>query len=527
MTKEILTWDKAREKILAWMKIVADVVTGTMWPKWRNVILEKMDWNPLITNDWVTIAREIELEDKFENMGAKMIIESALKTNMQAWDGTTTATLLTYEIAKEGLKYINSWVNAVRLKDWIKKASELVIQELEKNAKKISSREEIEQVWNISAGNNEIGGIIAEAMEQVGNNGIISVEEWQMFGLQVEITKWMEFDSGFISPYMVTNNKKMVCEMQNVPILITDKKISNMNDILPVLEKIIWEWKKDLVIIAEDISGDALTTVILNKLKWILNILAIKVPHFAENKKDFLQDLATLTWANVIKEDLSMKLENTSLEDLWDIWKIVSTQEKTTIIDAFWNEKELEDRVQELKNSIAESDSNFKKEELIKRLAKLDSWVAVIKVWAASEIEIKELKLRIEDALNATRAATFEWIVAWGWIAFLKARKILDNLDFWNSDENLWINILKQSLKSPLIQIAKNAWKDTEQILEKVEDSDNINFWYNAFADEFVDMLEVWIIDPAMVERVALEEAVSLAWMFLTTQSAVGIVKSK
>ena len=521
MAKQILSWDTAREKILSWMKQVSDTVTTTMWPKWRNVILEKSFWAPQITNDWVTIAKEIELEWKFESLWAKLVIEAADKTNSQAWDWTTTATLLTYNIAREWLRYIKSWVNAVELKNWLKKASEEVIKELDKNSKKIASKSEIAQVATISAQNEEVWDIIAEAMEKVGNNWVISVEEWQTFGLEVEVTEWMEFENGYLSPYMVTDPEKMIAEIKNAPILVTDKKISNMKDLLPVLEQLMQSWKKDLVIIAEDVEWEALTTIILNKLKWVLNVLAIKAPWFGDNKKENLKDIAILTWANVISDELWMKLENVSLDDLWEASKIVSSKDKTTIIDWKWDKQEIAARVEQIKRAIDEADSDFTKKDLQKRLAKIDWWVAVIKVWAASEVEMKELKLRIEDALNATRAAVEEWIVAWGWTALLKASKVLDNLQLDNADQNLAISILKEALLWPIRKISENAWKDAWVIINKVEENENINYWYDAWKDEFVDMIEAWIIDPKKVERIALTEAVSLAWMFLTTEAAV------
>jgi len=527
MAKQILFWDNAREKILSWMKTVADTVTVTMWPKWRNVILDKWFWAPQITNDWVTIAKEIELEWKFENMWAKLVIEAAEKTNSQAWDWTTTATLLTYNIAREWLRYIKTWVNAVELKNWLKKAWEKVIEELEKNSKKINSKEEIAQVATISAQNKEVWEIIAEAMEKVGKNWVISVEEWQTFWLEVEITEWMEFDSGYLSPYMVSDPEKMISEIKNAPILITDSKISNMKDLLPILEQLVQSGKKDLVIIAEDVEWEALTTIILNKLKWILNVLAVKAPWFGDNKKELLKDIAVLTWANVISSELGMKLENASLEDLWEASKIISSKDKTTIVDWKWKKDEIEFRIEQIKNAIENTDSEFSKKDLQKRLARLDSWVAVIKVWAASEVEMKELKLRIEDALNATRAAVEEGIVAWGWTALLKASRILENLDLENSDQDLAKSILKQALTSPIRKIAENAWKDAWVVINKVLENDNINYWYDASKDEFVDMIEVGVIDPKKVERVALQEAISLAWMFLTTESAVWDIPKK
>lgn len=525
MPKQILFWENAREEIIAWMKIVADTVSVTMWPKWRNVILEKTYWPPLITNDWVTIAREIELEDKFMNMWAELVKDAADRTNTIAWDWTTTSTILIYWLAKEWLSHIKSWINSVELKNWMKEASIFVIEELWKNSATISSRDEVEQVATISAQDYEVWEIIAEAMAQVGNNGVISVKEWQTFWLEVEITQWMEFDGWYMSPYMVSNPEKMTSEAKDSYILITDKKISNMNDILPILEKLIQEWTKDLVIMAEDIDGEALTTIVLNKLKWILNILAIKNPWFWENKKELLKDIAILTWANIITGDLWMKLENAKLSDLWSAESIISSQNNTVIIWWKWDREDIESRVAELHIAIENSDSSFVKDKLAERLAKLDWWVAVIKVWAASEVEMKEKKLRIEDALNATRAAVSEWVVAWGWVALLKASKVLDNIDLWSNDRNIWAAIVKKALTYPVMQIATNAWKDSKEILEKITSNDSINYWYDAAKDEFTDMISSWIIDPTKVERVALQEAVSLAWMFLTTESAVVSIK--
>lgn len=527
MAKQIEFWDKAREKMFNWMEIVAQTVTVTMWPKWRNVVLDKWYWAPQVTNDWVTIAKEIELEDKFESLWAELVKDAADRTNTLAWDGTTTATLLTYAIAKEWLKNIRTWVNAVELKNGMKKAWVLLIDQLRKNAKQISSKEEIAQVATISAQDSEVWEIIAEAMDKVWNTWVISVEEWQTFWLDVEITEWMEFDQGYLSPYMVTNTDKMLSEMKNTPILITDKKVSNMKDLLPLLEQLVNEWKKDLIIIADDIDWEALTTIILNKLKWVLSILWIKTPWFWDNKKELLQDIAILTWANVFKEDLNMKLENATLDDLWSAKNVISSKDKTIIIWWKWEKWLISERVEEIKNSIRNSDSNYDREKLQERLAKLDWWVAVIKVWAASEVEMKEKKMRIEDALNATRAAVEEWVVAWGWVALLKASAVLDWISLWNDDQNIGLSIVQSSLVYPIKQIVENAWKDSNTIVSKIEDSSDINFWYDASNEEFVNMINKWIIDPMKVERIALEEAISLAWMFLTTEAVVTDIPKK
>ncbi len=521
MAKQIIFGDSAREKMLSGMKVVADTVSVTMGPKGRNVILDKGFWTPQVTNDWVTIAKEIELEGKFENMGAELVKDAADRTNTQAWDGTTTSTVLTYALAKEGLRYIKSGVNAVELKNWLKEASSKVIEELRKNSKKINSKEEIAQVASISAQDKEVWEIIAEAMEKVGNNGVISVKEGQTFGLEVEVTEGMEFDEGYLSPYMVSNTEKMTAEINEAPILITDQKISQVKDILPILEKLVASGRKDLVIIADDVEGEALTAIILNKLKGALNVLAVKAPGFGDTKKEMLHDIAVLTGARVIEKDLGMKLENVELEDLGNADSVISTKDKTTIIGGKGDSEAIKERVEAIKKAIEQTDSSYDKEKLQERLAKLDGWVAVIKVGAASEVEMKEKKLRIEDALNATRAAVEEGVVAWGWVALLKASKILENLDLKNEDKNIAISIVKQALKYPISQIASNAWKEWSVIINEVEKNSNPNYGYDAANDKYVDMVEVGIIDPAKVERVALEEAVSLAGMFLTTEAAI------
>lgn len=527
MSKQIKYWDDLRAKMFAWIEAVAKTVTLTMGPKGRNVILDRWYGIPQVTNDGVTIAKEIELEDKFESLWAELIKEAASKTNEIAWDGTTTATLLTYALAKEWLREIRTGINAIEIKNGMRKAGSEVIKELDKISKKITTPEEIAQVASLSAQDSEVGNIIAKAMEKVGNNGVISVEEWQTFGLELEVTEWMEFDQGYISPYMVTNPEKMIAEFRDAKILITDGKISSMKDLVPLLEELLGQWKKDLVIIAEDIEGEALTTIILNKLKWVLNILAIKAPGFWDRKKEMLKDLAILTGANIITSELGMKLENATLHDVWGAKSIFAEKWKTTIIGWFWDEKDIKARVIELKNQIDHTSSNYDREKLQERLAKLDGWVAVIKVGAASEVEMKEKKLRIEDALNATRAAVEEWVVAWGWVALLKASKALEKFDTGNIDQNIWVRIVKNALSYPLRQISENAGKEWSVIISEVLRNIDPNYGYDAAKDEYVDMIASGIIDPKKVERVALEEAISLAWMFLTTESWVVEIPNK
>ena len=527
MAKIINFWDEARQKMFSGIEQVAKTVTVTMWPKWRNVVLDKWYGAPQVTNDGVTIAKEIELEDKFENMGAELVKDAAEKTNTLAGDGTTTATLLTYALAKEGLRNVKTGVNAVELKKWMKKAGEKVVEELGKNAKMISTKSEIAQVATISAQDSEVWDIIAEAMEKVGNDGVITVEEGQTFGLEVEITEGMEFDQGYISPYMVSNTDKMIAEMKDAPILITDKKISSMKEFLPVLEDLIQSWKKDLVIIAENIEWEALTTIILNQIKWVLNVLAVKAPGFWDKRKEMLQDIAILCGGTMISEELGMKLENTSIEQLWKARSIVSNKSTTTIIWGAGSSSDINSRIIELKKTLENTESKYDKEQLVKRIAKLAGWVAVIKVWAASEVEMKEKKLRIEDALNATRAAVEEGVVIGGWVALLKASKVLENIDFKNTDQNVWADIVMRSLSYPVRQITENAWKEWSVIINKIFESSDVNFGYDAASDEYVDMMKAGIIDPKKVERVALEEAISLAGMFLTTESAVVDIPKK
>lgn len=521
MAKEIKFWEDARDAMFRWIEKVAKAVIVTMWPKGRNVVLDRPFGPPQITNDWATIAWEIELEDKFENMWASLVKESAGRTNDFAGDGTTTATLLTYALASEWLKSISAGINAVELKNGMKKAWEIVVAELEKNSIEVSSKEELRQVASISAQDSEVWDIIAEAMEIVGKDGIITVEEGQTFGMSVEVTKWMQFDNGFLSPYMITNPEKMISEVNSAMILVTDKKLSQAKQIVPILEKVAQTWVKDLVIIADDIEAEALTTVVLNRLKWAFNVLAMKSPWFGDRKKELLKDIAILTWANIISDELWLKIENAQISDLWNADSVVSTQDKTTIIWWAWENSVIENRVNELKSLLDFTTSNYDKDKIFERIAKLASWVAVIKVWAMSEVEMKEKKLRIEDALNATRAAAFEGIVAWWWTALLKASKALNSINLDNNDQNIWAEIVRQALSYPVKQIASNAWKNPDEILEKLNESPSSNYWYDANKDAFVSMIEEGIIDPTKVERIALSEAISLAWMFLTTQSAI------
>lgn len=520
MSKQILFGDDARLKMFAWMEKVAKTVVATMGPKGRNVIFAKSFGAPQVTNDGVTIAKEIELEDKIEDMGAELIKESASRTNDSAGDGTTTATLLTYAMVKEWLREIRSGINAIELKNGMKKAASIVVDELEKIATPLNTTEEIEQVATISAQDATVGKIIASAMEQVGKDGVITVEEGRTFGLEVEITEGMKFDNGYISPYMVTDTEKMESRVDDAYILITDKKISSLKDIIGVLESLAQNGRRELVIIAEDIDGEALTGLILNKLKGSLNVLWIKAPGFGDKKKEILKDLAILTGATLITEETGYKLENADLPHLGRAKAIISTQNSTTIIGWAGDKHLIESRVRELHNQISISNSDYDKEKLAERIAKLAGGIAVIKVGAASEVEMKEKKLRIEDALNATKAAVEEWIVAGGWVALLRASEVLKNADF-TEEEKVGANIVFRSLSYPVRQIADNAGKEWAIIVNEILQNNSQNYGYDASSDEYKDLVKAGIIDPKKVERIALQNAVSVAGMFLTTEALI------
>ncbi len=520
-SKNIYFGDEARLKMFAGIEKVAKTVTATIGPKGRNVIFSKGYGAPQVTNDGVTIAKEIELEDKVENMGAELVKEAASKTNDAAGDGTTTATLLTYAMAKEGLREIRSGINAIELKNGMKKAGEVVDAELTKNAKMLSTKEEIAQVATISAQDAQVGAIISDAMDKVGKDGVITVEEGQTFGLSVELTEGMKFDNGYISPYMVSDTEKMEARIADAHILITDKKVSNLKDILPVLEALAGMGKRDLVIISDDVDGDALTGIILNKLKGILNVLAIKAPGFGDRKKEMLQDIATLTGATLITEQLGYKLDMAGIEHLGRAKIVVSKKDSTTIIGGAGEKSRIEARVNEIRGQIENTKSDYDREKLHERLAKLAGGIAVIKVGAASEVEMKEKKLRIEDALNATKAAVEEGIVAGGGVALLKASAAIAGMKFENRDQEIGAQIVARALSYPVRQIAENAGKEGALIVDMIVRSTDTNYGYDAAKDEFVDMIKAGIIDPKKVERCALENAISIAGMFLTTEALI------
>lgn len=522
MAKLIKYWDDARKEIFSWMEMVADAVKVTMWPKWRNVILERGFWWPIVTNDWVTVAKEIDLEWKTENIGASMIKEAAEKTNKEAWDGTTTTVVLAEAMSKEGLRYIRSWVNPFSLWKWLHKAVDKLVDEIEKKARKIGdSKEKIRQVATISAQDEEVWNLIADVFEEIGKDGTITVEEWKSLWLTKEIKTGMQFDQGYSSPYFVTDTQRMEAVIEKPYILVTDKKISSIKEILQVLEAVASTGKKDIVIIAEDVDGEALASLVLNRIRGMLNVLTVKAPGFGDRKKEMLRDIAVVTWATLITEELWIKLEDATIDMLGKADKVISTKDNTVIVDWKWNENEINERADQIKAQIGMTKSDYDKEKLVERLAKLVGWVAVIQVWAATEMEMKNKKYKIEDALNATRAAIEEGIVAgWGSV-LLQLSKILEDFKLDDADEQVAVNIVRDAIQYPVKQIANNAWFKGDWVVEKVKESDNINYWFDAKEGEFKDLFEAGIIDPAKVLRVALENAVSTAAMFLTTETVV------
>ncbi|MFA6897503.1 MAG: chaperonin GroEL [Patescibacteria group bacterium] len=533
MAKDVKFSEDARQSIKRGIDQVADAVKVTIGPKGRNAILDKGYGAPTITNDGVSIVKEIELEDKFENMGAQLLKEVASKTNDIAGDGTTTSAILTQSLIGEGLKYVAMGVNPVGIRLGIESAGKEVIAELKASAKKIKSREEIAQVATISAEDAEIGSIIAEVMEKVGKDGVITVEDSQTFGLSSEVVEGMDFDKGYVSPYMITDTEKMKAEMSNPYILITDKKISSLSEILPILEAVNATGKKEIVLIAEDIEGEALTTLIINKLRGTLNALAVKAPGFGDRRKEMLQDIAVVTGGRVISEDTGVKLENATLEMLGTAKKVIATKDNTTIVDGDGVKKDIEARIEQIRKQIEASTSNFDKEKLQERLAKLSGGVAVLKVGAATESELTYKKHKVEDALAATKAAVEEGIVAGGGTALVKAgvavaKKFADGkVDLKNQgfeDETAaGVKILLRALEEPLRQIVQNAGKEEGAVIANFVKSDKAkNSGYNAVTNKTEsDMVAAGIIDPVKVTRTALENAISVSAMLLTTEVAV------
>ncbi len=520
MAKQIQYEETARKKLKEGVDKLANAVKVTLGPKGRNVVLDKGYGSPTITNDGVSIAKEVELEDKIENLGAEIVKEVAEKTNDVAGDGTTTATLLAQAITSEGLKNVAAGANPLALKRGLEKSANLVVEELKKMSKKISGKEEIAQVATISAENKEIGNLIAEVITEVGKDGVVTVEESKTFGLQKEIVKGLQFDRGFISPYMITNTERMEAEFSDPYILITDKKISSIQEILPVLEKIAQTGKKELVIIADDVEGDALATLVVNKLRGIFNALAVKAPGFGDRKKEMLEDIALVTGGKVISEEVGLKLDKIELDMLGSARKVVSTKENTTVVEGKGEKADIDARVKQLKNQIKESDSDFDKEKLQERVAKLAGGVAVIKVGAATEVEQKARQHKTEDALAATRAAIEEGIVPGGGVALLRSLKVLDGVEGQDEEEKIGVKILKRALEEPIRQIAYNAGKDGSVIVAEILKNEG-NFGYNAAVDTYQDLIEAGVVDPTKVVRSALENAVSAAAMLLTTECVV------
>lgn len=526
MAKQIIFDEQARQALLRGVDKLANAVKVTLGPKGRNVILDRGFGAPVVTKDGVTVAKDIELEDKFENLGAELMKEVASKTNDVAGDGTTTATVLAQAMVREGLRNVTAGTNPQAIRRGIEKGVAAIVEDLKNRIAKPISGDAIEQVASISANDPEIGKKIAEAMQKVGENGVITVEESQSFGVDVEVVEGMQFDKGYVSPYMITNSERMVAEYQDVPILLTDKKISSVQELLPLLEKVVQTGKKELVIIAEDVDGEAMATLVVNKLRGIFHTVAVKAPGFGDRRKAMLEDIAIVTGGKVITEEVGLKLENVTLADLGRARKIIVDKEHTTIVDGQGTQAEISARVESLKKILTQTDSEFDREKIEERIAKLSGGVGVIKVGAATETEMKEKKHRIEDAVAATKAAREEGIVPGGGVAFLRVLSVLDGISV-STDEQVGIDILRRSLEAPLRQMAQNAGKDGAVVAETVKKSTEMAFGYNAEKDVYEDLVVAGIIDPAKVTRTALQNAASIAIMILTTEAAVTDIPKK
>lgn len=526
MAKEIKFGEDARRSMEKGINKLADTVKVTLGPKGRNVVLDKKFGAPLITNDGVTIAREIELEDPYENMGAQLVKEVATKTNDVAGDGTTTATLLAQAIIREGLKNVAAGANPMILQRGIHKAVDKTVEEIRRFSKEVESKDAIAQVASISAGDEEIGKLIAEAMERVGNDGVITVEESRSMGTTLDVVEGMQFDRGYVSPYMVTDAEKMIAELDEPYILITDKKIANIQEILPILEQIVQQGKP-LLIIAEDVEGEALATLVVNKLRGTFNCVAVKAPGFGDRRKEMLQDIAILTGGTVISEELGYELKDATIDMLGKARKVKVDKDNTTIVDGEGNQADIENRVKQLKAQFEETESEFDKEKIQERLAKLSGGVAVIEVGAATETELKERKLRIEDALAATRAAVEEGIVPGGGTVLVDCipavAKLLDETE---GDERTGVNIIVRALEEPVRQIAANAGLEGSIVVEKVK-AEKPGIGFDALRERYVNMIEAGIVDPTKVTRSALQNASSVAAMVLTTESAVADIEEE
>lgn len=519
MAKEIIFGESARKSIITGIDKLADTVKVTLGPKGRNVVLSKKIGTPLITNDGVTIAKDISLKDKFEDMGAQLIKEVAIKTNDVAGDGTTTATLLAQEMIHEGIRNIAAGANPIYIKKGIERAVNKLVEEIKNQAKPVQDKSAITQIAAISSGDEEIGQLISDAMDKVGNDGIITVEESKTMNTNLSVVQGMQFDCGYISPYFITDQEKMTTIMDDPFILITDKVISSVQDIVPILEQVVKSGKQ-LVIIADNVDGEALTTLIINKLRGTFKVLAVKAPGFGDRRKAYLEDIATLTGGTVISESIGRKLESTTLNDLGRAKQITSTKEKTTIIDGLGSKEAINAKITQIRAQIAESDSDFDKEKLQERLAKFAGGVAVIEIGAATEVEMKEKKLRIEDALNATRAAVEEGVVAGGGLTYVNIQSSLDTLNLSNKDEQIGVDIVRHAIEKPLMQIADNAGFNGGVVLAKVKEA-RVGIGFNALVNTYMDLMSAGIIDPAKVTRSALQNAASVAAMVLTTEALV------
>jgi chaperonin GroEL len=511
----------ARERMLRGVDILANAVKVTLGPKGRNVVLDKSFGAPRITKDGVTVAKEIELDDKFENMGAQMVREVAQKTNDLAGDGTTTATVLAQAIVKEGAKSVAAGMNPMDLKRGVDIAVTAVIKDIEKRAKKVGSSAEVAQVGSIAAnGDNSIGKMIAGAMQKVGNEGVITVEEAKALETELEVVEGMQFDRGYLSPYFITNAEKMIAELEDAYVLLHEKKLSGLQAMLPVLESVV-QSGKPLVIVAEDVEGEALATLVVNKLRGGLKVAAVKAPGFGDRRKAMLEDIAILTGGQLISEDLGIKLENVTLQMLGRAKKVIIEKEKTTIVDGAGKKKDIEARVGQIKQQIEETTSDYDREKLQERLAKLAGGVAVIRVGGSTEIEVKEKKDRVEDALNATRAAVEEGIVPGGGVALLRAKKAIGRISNENADVQAGINIVLKALESPVRQIAENSGVEGSIVVGKILDNKSETYGFDAQSEEYVDLVEAGIIDPAKVVRAALQDAASVAGLLITTEAMV------
>ena len=518
MVKDIKFAEDARSAMLRGVDVLANTVKVTLGPKGRNVVLEKAFGSPLITNDGVTIAKEIELEDHFENMGAKLVAEVASKTNDIAGDGTTTATVLTQAIVREGLKNVTAGANPVGIRRGIELATKAAVEELHRISRPVESKEAIAQVAAISSGSAEVGELIAEAMEKVGNDGVITIEESKGIETELDVVEGMQFDRGYLSQYMVTDNDKMIATLDNPFILITDKKVSNIQEIIPLLEQIVQQGRA-LLIIADDVDGEALPTLVLNKLRGTFNVVAVKAPGFGDRRKAMLEDIAVLTGAQVITEDLGLELKEATMEQLGTAGKVVVSKDSTTIVEGAGSKESIANRVALIRAQAQDTTSDFDREKLHERLAKLSGGVAVVKVGAATETELKEKKLRIEDALNATRAAVEEGIVSGGGTALVNVQKVVDALEL-EGDLATGAKIVSRSLEEPLRQIAENAGLEGSVIVARLK-SEEKGIGYNAATDEWVNMIEAGIVDPTKVTRSALQNAASVSALLLTTEAVV------